>query len=76
MLLDVLLDALIDSAKMLPFLFAAYWVIEYVEHRHSEGIERLLAGGGRFGFVPGALLGCIPPVSYTHLDVYKRQELF
>ena len=125
MLLDVLLDALIDSAKMLPFLFAAYWVIEYVEHRHSEGIARLLAGGGRFGFVPGALLGCIPQcgfsamaanfygskvitlgtllavflatsdeaiplmvaspehwnslaailaaVSYTHLDVYKRQ---
>ena len=65
MLLDVLLDALIDSAKMLPFLFAAYWVIEYVEHRHSEGIERLLAGGGRFGFVPGALLGCIPQCGFS-----------
>ena len=29
-MLDVLLDALIDSLKMLPFLFAAYFLIEYL----------------------------------------------
>ena len=68
----------------------------------SEGIEKARAGGGRFGFVPGAVLGLLPqcgfsamaanlyaskvvtlgtllavfPVSYTHLDVYKRQALY
>lgn len=63
--LDILLDALVDSAKMLPFLFAAYLVIEYVEQRHSERIERALAGGGRFGFVPGALLGCFPQCGFS-----------
>ena len=38
-MLDVLLDALIDSLKMLPFLFAAYFLIEYLEHKASEKID-------------------------------------
>ena len=62
---DILLDAWMDSVKMLPFLFIAYWVIEYVEHRHSERIERVLASGGRFGFVPAALLGCFPQCGFS-----------
>ncbi|MEG0911505.1 MAG: putative manganese transporter [Ruthenibacterium sp.] len=65
MLFDIFLDALLDSLKMLPFLFVAYWVIEYVEHRHSAGIERALAGGGRFGYVPGALLGLFPQCGFS-----------
>ena len=65
MILDVVLDALVDSLKMLPFLFVAYFVIEYVEHRHSAGIEKALAGGGRFGFVPGAVLGLLPQCGFS-----------
>ena len=54
--LDVLGETLVDTAKMLPFLFLAYLLIEYIEHRHGERIEALLAGGGRWGAVPGAVL--------------------
>ena len=53
--LDVLAESLVDTAKMLPFLFLAYLFIEYVETRHGERIEALLAGGGRWGAVPGAV---------------------
>lgn len=62
---EILLDALTDSIKMLPFLFAAYRLIEFVEHRHSRGIERALAGGGKFGFLPGAVLGCFPQCGFS-----------
>ena len=48
MILEILHHALEDSVKMLPFLFVAYLLIEFLEHRHSEKIERVLAGGGRF----------------------------
>ncbi|MEG2206394.1 MAG: hypothetical protein RRY03_06925, partial [Oscillospiraceae bacterium] len=65
MLLDVLKDAVLDTAKMLPFLFVAYLLIEYVEHRHSKRIEDALAGGGRFGFVPGAMLGLLPQCGFS-----------
>ncbi len=62
---DVLLDALLDSLRVLPFLFAAYLLIEYVERKKSESIEKGLRLGGRFGFVPGALLGCVPQCGFS-----------
>ena len=34
--LDVLGESLVDTAKMLPFLFLAYLFIEYVENRHAS----------------------------------------
>ena len=32
-MLDALIDALIDTAKILPFLFLTYLAMEYLEHR-------------------------------------------
>ena len=62
---DALLDAWIDSVKMLPFLYLAYLLIEWLERHHGDRIEAALAGGGRWGFVPGALLGCVPQCGFS-----------
>ena len=32
MLLDVLLDTLLDAAKLLPFLFVAFFIIEFIHY--------------------------------------------
>lgn len=56
-----------DSIKMLPFLFLAYLLIEWLESHHGERIEQALAGGGRWGFVPGAVLGCVPQCGFSAL---------
>lgn len=56
-----------DSIKMLPFLFLAYLLIEWLERHHGERIENALAGSGRWGFVPGALLGCVPQCGFSAL---------
>lgn len=63
--LDVLHESLHDTVRMLPFLFLAYLLIEYIEHRHGERIEALLAGGGRWGAIPGAVLGCVPQCGFS-----------
>ena len=63
--LDVLGESLVDTAKMLPFLFLAYLFIEYVENRHGERIEAVLESSGRWGAIPAALLGCVPQSGYS-----------
>lgn len=65
MFLEVLIDTLLDCLKMLPFLLVAYFVIEYIERSGSEKIEKALAGGGKYGFVPGAFLGLIPQCGFS-----------
>lgn len=65
LLLDAGGDAVLDSIKMLPFLYAAYLLIEWIERSHGERIETALAGGGRWGFVPAALLGCVPQCGFS-----------
>ena len=60
--MDVLLDALIDSLKMLPFLFAAYLMIEYIERRQGERIECCAGGRRALGFVP--VPGCVPQCGF------------
>lgn len=69
-LLDILLDALIDTAKLTPFLFAAYLLLEYLEHRSSSKLADFLTNG-KFGVPGGAVLGCIPQcgmsVAVSHL---------
>lgn len=65
LLLDAGKDAVLDSVKMLPFLYAAYLLIEWIERSHGERIEAALAGGGRWGFVPAALLGCVPQCGFS-----------
>lgn len=65
MLFSIVKDTLADSLKMLPFLFVAYLLIEYVEHRHSEAMERVLSGGGKLGPLTGAVLGLVPQCGFS-----------
>lgn len=57
--------AVIDSVKMLPFLFVAFLLIEAFENI-SEHVSRfLLEKVGRAGPAVGALLGCIPQCGFS-----------
>lgn len=62
---DVLLDALLDSLKVLPFLIVIYIIIEIFEdktisffkNRHTRGLGPLLGSG--FGLVPQCGFGVV-----------------
>ncbi len=62
---DVFLDALIDTAKMLPFLFGAYLLIEFLEHKASDKLANSLRKMGPFGPIGGAVIGCVPQCGFS-----------
>ena len=67
MIIDILLDALIDSVKVLPFLLIAFIIIEYVEHKMSNKNKKALTKAGKAGPVIGGLFGAIPQCGFSAL---------
>lgn len=64
-MLDAFIDALIDSTKLLPFLFITYLIMEYIEHKTSEKSKSMIKKSGKFGPFFGGLLGIIPQCGFS-----------
>ena len=62
---DLILDTLSDSVQMLPFLFAAYLLIEFLEHKASDKLQNALSKSGNHGIVVGAILGTVPQCGFS-----------
>ncbi len=54
-----------DTLKMLPFLFAAYLIIEYIEHKAKGNFEKIFHRFGRFGAIGGSVLGIFPQCGFS-----------
>lgn len=64
-MLNMIFDGVKDCLKDLPFLFAAFLLLEALEHHASEKMNRTLGKAGPFGPVVGALLGCVPQCGFS-----------
>lgn len=62
---DILLDAIIDSAKILPFLFITYAIMEYIEHKMSEKSKTTIKKAGKWGPLLGSTVGIIPQCGFS-----------
>ena len=62
---DVLLDALIDCAKLTPLLLVTVFLMEYLEHRAADKLVGAVRRAGRFGPLLGAAAGCIPQCGFS-----------
>ena len=64
-MLDILIDAIIDSVKLLPFLFLTYLIIEYIEHKTSDKTKETIKKSGKFGPLIGSILGIFPQCGFS-----------
>lgn len=64
-MLDVLLDAVIDSLKILPFLFLTYLIMEYLESHTEDHVRDLVKRAGWMGPFWGGLLGAVPQCGFS-----------
>lgn len=63
--LHVLWHAILDTAKVLPFLFLTYLLMEWLEHRAGERVERAVARAGKAGPLIGAAAGLLPQCGFS-----------
>lgn len=63
--LHIVLHALLDSAKILPFLFLTYLLMELLEHRAGERVRDTVARAGHAGPLIGAGLGLVPQCGFS-----------
>ena len=54
-MLEVIADGVLDALKSLPFLFGAYWLMEFLEHWRGGGQPLLQRLGPLGGALPRSL---------------------
>ena len=64
-IIDILLDTLLDAVKLLPFLLIAYLIMEYIEHKTSSQVKRVIQKSGKLGPLLGGIVGIIPQCGFS-----------
>ena len=64
-MLDVIQDTIIDGLKILPFLFIAYLIMEYLEHKTGDKTKNLIKKSGKLGPLWGGILGVFPQCGFS-----------
>ena len=62
---EVILDGLLDTLKLIPFLLLSFLIIELIEHKLKS--DDILIKTGKFGPLFGGLLGIIPQCGFASI---------
>lgn len=66
-MLELFLHTLLDTLKIVPFLYLAFLLIEYIEHKITKKNEKILKNSKKYGPLSGGLLGMIPQCGFSVL---------
>lgn len=64
-MLELLQDTLIDSLKLLPFLFITYLIMEYIEHKMQKRTQKAIQKAGKWGPAIGGMVGILPQCGFS-----------
>ncbi len=62
---EILLDTILDSLKLIPFLFVAFLIIELIEHKLTDKNKNILIKSKKIGPILGSLLGAVPQCGFS-----------
>ena len=62
---EVILDTIVDSLKLIPFLLVAFLIIELLEHKLNNKTKNILTKSKKIGPIIGSLLGVIPQSGFS-----------
>ena len=62
---EIIIDTLLDTLKLLPFLLFAFILIELIEHKLTNKNKKIITKNQKYGPIIGALLGVIPQCGFS-----------
>lgn len=62
---EVILDTIVDSLKLIPFLLVAFLIIELLEHKLNNKTKSIITKSKKIGPIIGSLLGVIPQCGFS-----------
>ena len=73
----VILEALIDTAKILPLLFVVYYLIELIEFKSAGKLQQSKLLKGKASPIAGAVVGCVPQCGFSVVstDLFSKGKL-
>lgn len=61
----ILEHSFFDTLKLVPFLFLTYLLMEYIEHRTTDKVKKVIHKSGNAGPFIGGLLGAVPQCGFS-----------
>lgn len=62
---DITLDAVLDTLKLIPFLFLTYLAMEAIEQKSNGKAEEIVQRAGFAGPIVGSLVGAFPQCGFS-----------
>lgn len=74
---EVILDALIDTAKILPLLFIVYYLIELFEYKCAKKLQQNKLLKGKLSPVFASMVGCVPQCGFSVIssDLFSKKAI-
>lgn len=62
---EVIMETMIDTIKLIPFLFLTYLVMEFLEHKTGDKTGRMVQKAGNWGPLIGGVAGAVPQCGFS-----------
>ena len=66
-IIHIIVHTLLDTLKIVPFLFCAFLIIEFIEHKLSKKSKNMIEKSGKLGPLFGGLVGILPQCGFSVL---------
>lgn len=74
---EIVLDSVIDSAKILPILLLVYFLIEFFEHKQALKFENMKFLNKKYSPLFGSLFGSLPQCGFSIVatDLFNKKKV-
>ncbi len=77
MIWDIILDAFLDTIKILPILYLVYLLVSYLGHNNNNRYAKIMNKTKKYGPLIGGITGCVPQCGFSVVmaDLYSKNAI-